>query len=137
MLQEIKDVLKKTYTTTDEIKGWGKVVLVKFADNKHNVEVLPTFELEDKTFKIPNSEDGGSWDDFDPRKQINTFRDSNDTTNTLTADLTRMMKTWVKNTSSLNYKSYNLLNDIIEFLKNNYEKWRRLFGLSFCYKRLL
>jgi hypothetical protein len=121
LLQEIKDILKKTYTTTDEIKGWGKVVLVKFADNKHNVEVLPAFELEDKTFIIPNSENGGSWDDFDPREQVNIFQTSNNTTNTLTADLTRMMKTWVKNTSSLDYKSYTLLNDVMEFLKNDYK----------------
>lgn len=122
LLQEIKEILNKTYTTTDEIKGWGKIVLVKFAENKHNVEVLPAFELEDKTFVIPNSENGGSWDDFDPRDQVNTFQSSNDKTNSLTADLTRMMKTWVKNTSSLDYKSYKLLNDIIDFLDENYKK---------------
>ncbi len=121
LLQEIKDTLKKTYTTTNEIKGWGKVVIVKFADNNHNVEVLPAFELEDKTFKIPNSTNGGSWDDFDPRKQVDIFQTSNDTTNRLTADLTRMMKTWVKNISSLDYKSYSLLNDIMDFLKNDYK----------------
>ena len=121
LLQEIKNVLAKTYTTTERIKGWGKVVLVKFANNKHNIEVLPAFELEDKTFIIPNSENGGSWDDFDPRDQLKTFRTSNATTNSLTADLTRMMKTWVDNTSSLKYKSYNLLNDTMNFLKTNYE----------------
>lgn len=121
LLQEIKNILAKTYTTTDRIKGWGKVVLVKFANNKHNTEVLPAFELENKTFIIPNSENGGSWDDFDPRDQLEIFRSSNTTTNSLTADLTRMMKTWVDNTSSLSYKSYNLLNDIMNFLKTNYK----------------
>jgi len=122
LLQEIKEILNKTYTTTDEIKGWGKIVLVKLAENKHNVEVLPAFELEDKTFIIPNSENGGSWDDFDPRDQVDTFQSSNDKTNSLTADLTRMMKTWVKNTSSLDYKSYKLLNDIMDFLDEHYKK---------------
>ncbi len=121
LLQEVKEILKKTYTTTDEIKGWGKVVLVKFADNTHNVEVLPAFELEDKTFIIPNSENGGSWDSFNPREQVDTFQLSNGKTNSLTADLTRMMKTWVKNTPSLNYKSYALLNDIMAYLSNNYK----------------
>lgn len=121
LLQEIKNILAKTYTTTERIKGWGKVVLVKFSNNKHNIEVLPAFELEDKTFKIPNSENGGSWDNFDPRDQLKSFKTSNNTTNYLTADLTRMIKTWVKNTSSLNYKSYNLLNDIMNFLKSNYQ----------------
>ncbi|KAB7887608.1 SMODS domain-containing nucleotidyltransferase [Poseidonibacter ostreae] len=41
LLQKVKDVLSTTYSTTNTIKGWGKVVLVKFAENKHNVEVLP------------------------------------------------------------------------------------------------
>lgn len=121
LLQEIKGVLKNTYTTTDTIKGWGKVVLIKFSDDTHNVEVLPAFELENKTFKIPNSENGGSWDNFDPRSQIENFNSSNSKTNSLTADLTRMMKTWIKNTASLNYKSYNLLNDIINFLEKYYK----------------
>jgi len=122
LLQEIKDVLNETYTTTDEIKGWGKIVLIKFSENKHNIEVLPAFELENKTFIIPNSGNGGSWDGFDPRAQIETFQSSNDKTNSLTVDLTRMMKTWVKNTPSLDYKSYELLNNIMDFLDENYKK---------------
>lgn len=121
LLQEIRGVLNKTFSTTDKIKGWGKIVLVEFAENKHNIEVLPAFELEDKSFKIPNSESGGSWDDFDPRDQIKIFQASNEETNTLTVDLTRMMKTWVKNTESLDYKSYTLLSDIIKFLDKNYK----------------
>ena len=121
LLQEIKDILRKAYPKTAEIKAWGKIVFVKFADNTHNIEVMPAFELDDKTFIIPNSEDGGSWDEFDPREEIDTFQSSNGKTNSLTADLTRMMKTWVKNTSSLNYKSYDLLNDIIGFLDSNYK----------------
>lgn len=121
LLQEVKEILKKAYPKTAIIKTWEKIVFVKFADNTHNIEVVPAFELEDKTFKIPNSVDGGSWEDFDPRDQVDTFQSSNSTTNSLTADLTRMMKTWVQNTSSLNYKSYDLLNDIITFLNSNYK----------------
>jgi len=121
LLQEIRGVLNETYTTTDEIKGWGKVVLVKFTENKHNVEVLPAFELEDQTFIIPNSEDGGSWDSFNPREQVEVFQSSNSQTEGLTADLARAIKTWVKNTSSLNYKSFNLLNDVQDFLESNYQ----------------
>lgn len=121
LLQEIRNILNKTFTTTDKIKGWGKIVLVEFAENKHNVEVLPAFELENKSFIIPNSENGGSWDIFKPRDQVNVFQSSNKKTNTLTADLTRMMKTWVKTTPSLNFKSYELLNNIITFLGTNYK----------------
>lgn len=123
LLQEVRNVLKEKYTTTDKINGWGKVVLVQFAGGSHNIEVLPALEQEDGTFLIPNSENDGSWDSFDPRKQVKEFNTSNETTNKLTAELGRMLKTWVKNTSSLKkkYKSYQLINDIIAFLKTEFE----------------
>ena len=121
LLQEVKGFLNEKYTTTDEIKAGGKIVQVKFADNAHNVEVLPAFEEEDGTFTIPNSENGGSWDKFDPREQITLFQNSNSTTNGLTAELTRMIKTWVDNTSTCNYKSYKLLGDVMKFLETNFK----------------
>jgi len=121
LLQEIREYLKEKYTTTEKIKAWGKVVLVQFAENTHNVEVLPAYEESDNSFTIPNSSDGGSWEKFDPRKEIDSFQDSNTKTNGLTADLVRMLKSWVHNTTSLDYKSYQLQNDVIEFLSSNYK----------------
>jgi hypothetical protein len=121
LLREIKSYLQEKYTTTDKIKAWGKVVLVNFANNHHNVEVLPAYEKDDKTFIIPNSENGGSWDKFDPRKQIDDFQSSNSATNQLTAELTRMIKTWVNNTPSCHYKSFTVLNDVMRFLKSNFK----------------
>lgn len=121
LLQEFRTVLSEKYTTTDRISAWGKVVLVKFAEKYHNVEVLPAFEKEDGTFLIPNSEDGGSWEIFDPRKQLEEFRESNENTAGLTGDLVRMMKTWVKTTSTLSYKSYKLVGDVIDFLNTEFE----------------
>jgi len=121
LLQEVKDYLKEKYTTTDKISGWSKVVLVKFSEGYHNIEVLPALEKEDGTFLIPNSENGGSWGEFDPCKQVEEFQTSNGNTDGLTAELSRMLKTWVKNTSSLNYKSYKLVEDVIRFLEEDFE----------------
>lgn len=120
LLQEIKDVLKNTYSTTDKISGWGKVVLVKMADGSHNIEVLPALENEDGTFTIPETANGGSWEDFDPRKQVDEFTTSNSDTSGLTADLGRMMKSWKRNAASMLYSSHALLNDIIEFLNSEF-----------------
>jgi len=120
LLQEIRNILNEHYTTTEKIRAWGKVVLVQFADGTHNVEVLPALELEDGTFEIPNSENGGSWEIFDPRDQLNRFNESNSQTNGLTRDLIKMIKSWVKNTKSLEYKSYDVTNDVIEYLETNY-----------------
>jgi len=120
LLQEVKDYLNEKYTTTDNIKAWGKVVKVEFADSTHNIEVLPAFEEDDFTFTIPNSENGGSWDFFDPREQLNNFQSSNNTSKGLTAELTRIIKTWVDNTPTCDYKSYNLLSDVMQFLNKNF-----------------
>lgn len=120
LLQEIRNILKEKYSTTETIKAWGKIVLVQFADGCHNVELLPAYEQENKTFIIPNSENGGSWENFDPRGQIDKFCNSNGITDGLTAELCRMFKTWIRNTSSLSYKSYDLQNDVINFLGSNY-----------------
>lgn len=120
LLQEIKDVLKEKYTTTDKIKAWGKVVLVQFAENHHNVELLPALEKEDGTFLIPNSENGGSWDYFDPRMEIDKFNESNKASSGLTRDLAKMLKAWAHNTPSMSYKSCERMDDIIAFLDANY-----------------
>jgi hypothetical protein len=91
-------------------------VLVQFSEGHHNVEVLPAYEEDDGTFTIPNSEGGGSWEKFGPRSEVEKFTNSNTSTGGLTADLARMLKTWIRNTLSCPYKSYQLLNDVINYL---------------------
>jgi hypothetical protein len=120
LLQECRNALKGTYSTTEEIHAWGKVVLVKFCDGTHNVEVLPAVEQDDSKFCIPNTENGGSWNDFDPRLQIDSFQDSNETTNGLTRACSMMIKNWVRNTSTLEYKSFSIVEDVILFTNKIY-----------------
>lgn len=120
LLQEVRATLQEKYTTTDTIKAWGKVVLVQFADNHHNVELLPAIENEDKTFTIPNSENSGSWDIFDPRAEIDKFDESNKATEGLTRNLAKMLKAWAHNVPSMSYKSYKRINDVIAFLDDIY-----------------
>lgn len=121
ILQKIRDALKDKYTTTDKISVWGKIVLVKFSDGHHNVELLPAFEQADGTFLIPNTENGGSWDEFDPRSQVNSFTDSNSATSGKTRSLVQIIKKWSKETSTLRYKSYCIVEDIMRFLKEIYD----------------
>ena len=132
LLQEVRETLKDTFTTTDKIKAWGKVVLINFANNHHNVEVLPAFENEDGTFTIPNSENGGSWDSFDPRKEVKKFEKSNQDTDGMTQKMAKMLKAWAHNNTSMTYKSYMRLNDIISFLDFNYE-----FYLDIQYDKII
>lgn len=120
LLQDVRSVLKAKYTTTDKIKAWGKVVLVQFSDGTHNVEVLPAYELADGTFKIPNTENGGSWEPFDPRSGVESFQDSNTSSKSLTQELTKIIKAWVRNTTTLEYKSYKVAEDVVEFINSIY-----------------
>lgn len=120
LLQEVRKALKEKYTTTDIIKAWGKVVLIQFSDGTHNVEVLPAYEMESGEFLIPNTENGGSWNIFDPRTSIKSFQDSNQSSNSLTQELTKMIKTWKRNTATLEYKSYRIAEDVTNFVNNIY-----------------
>lgn len=116
LLQKIREILKERYTTTETIKGWGKVVLVRFTDGTHNVEVLPAWEINKDTFKIPNTAADGCWEPFSPKKDIEEFKKSNTHTNGLTANLTRMLKKWKREVVSVSIKSYEIENYVIDFL---------------------
>ena len=120
LLQEIRSVLAEKYTTTDNIKWWGKVILIEFTDWKHNIELLPAFENSDKIYDIPNSYDWWSWEKFNPRLEIDNFYRSNNINKWLTKKLSKILKKWLKSTPTLNLKSYKLEQYIIVFL-NNYK----------------
>lgn len=127
LLQDIRNILKEKYSTSEKVKAWGKVILVKTSDGKHNIELLPAWEEEDGSFKIPNSENSGSWENFDPRKEIDLFKESNKKTNGLTRTLSKMIKKWVREVDSLTIKSYEIENFVIKFLEEQYEDYTDLF----------
>ena len=95
LLQEIRSILKDTYTTTEKIKAFGKVVSIEFADGTHNVELLPSWQLSDGKFRIPNTENGGSWETYDAMFEIDYVSSSNKRTGK-TLDVIRICKKWVE-----------------------------------------
>lgn len=120
LLQGVRNILQQSYSTTDKIVSWGKVVLVEFPDGKHNVELLPAYELDNKKFIIPNSENGGSWDEFDPRYEMDLIRESNSDTG-ITRKLVRIIKRW-KRMANVAIKSYELEYYCVGYLSSSYEK---------------
>lgn len=116
LLQKVKELLKDKYTTTEKIKPWWKVVLVQFKEWTHNVELLPAFENTDLSFTIPNTENWWSWENFNPREEVSLFQASNVKYNWLTAKLSRFLKSWKRQNSWLNIKSYQIENYVVEFL---------------------
>lgn len=119
LLQDVKDILSEKYSTTEKIKAWGKVVLVQFSDGKHSIELLPAWENElvDGTFLIPNTENGGAWDEWDPRSEINRIKKSDSETKK-TKSLIRMIKKWTEN-CTVKIKSYLIEKAVVDFFQIN------------------
>ncbi len=116
LLQDIKKVLEKKYPDTS-IKAFGKVVVLEFSDPQHNVELLPAWENDDKTFIIPNSENGGSWETCNPRGEIKEIKDSDEETGK-TKVLIRMIKKWTDQ-CSVKVKSYKIEKMVVSFFDSH------------------
>lgn len=128
LLQRIRRVIGDHYTTTEKISAWGKVVLVKFPDGKHDIELLPAYEI-DGVFMIPNTEDGGAWESFDARADLDVVKASNAATNGKTRPMIRIIKRWRKQTRSMTIKAYELEKYCADFLSGyEYEgkSWAQL-----------
>lgn len=135
LLQRLRTVLGKKYVTTEKIAAWGKVVLVKFADGTHNVEVLPGYEI-DGVFKIPNSEDGGSWEDFHARYELNLIADSHARTGGKIRKLIRMIKRWRKENATMTIKAYEIEQYCVRFLDaqtHEGKSWSELVAAFFTW----
>jgi len=91
LLQEVKDVLAKTYNTT-KMRGDGQVVMVQFSS--YAVEVVPAFALSNGHYYICNTHDGGKYKEIAPDAEIKAISDSDSTYKGNTRDLIRMMKRW-------------------------------------------
>ena len=118
LLQDIKNILSEKYSATEKIKGWGKVVLIQFADGTHNIELLPAWEKDNGKFIIPNTENGGFWETWDPRAEINKINDSDKKTNGKTRALIRMIKKWSEN-CSVKLKSFQIEEKVVDFFSSN------------------
>jgi hypothetical protein len=110
-------MLQEKYPDTP-IRAFGKVVVLEFAETKHSVELLPAWEQSDGRFLVPNSENGGSWELWDPRREINKIQDSDATTGK-TRSLIRMLKKWSENCTA-RIKSFEIENKVLEFFASGH-----------------
>lgn len=91
LLQEVKNTIKGRYPKTD-IRGDGQVVVVSF--NNHEIEVVPAFELDDGSFKYPDTNNGGSWPITKPRSEIKAISDKDKDKNYNLRPLCKMARAW-------------------------------------------
>jgi hypothetical protein len=116
LLQDIKKILEEKYPGTP-IKANEKIVAVQFADGTHDVEVVPAWELTNGSFRIPNSGNGGSWEDYDYRADIARVKDSEAKTGQ-TKFLIRAIKKWYDN-CSVQVKTFEIEESVLSFFDSN------------------
>jgi len=92
LLQEVKRSLQKTYSTSF-LKGDGQVIGINFSDGI-NFEIVPCFINDDNSFTYPDSNDGGSWKNTNPRPEIKEIREKNKEWNYNLKRLCRMVRVW-------------------------------------------
>lgn len=78
LLQEVKDVLTETNPDTD-MRGDGQVVVARF--ESYNVEVLPTFLLQNGRYWICDTNQGGFYKETDPWSEVNYINSVDRATN--------------------------------------------------------
>jgi hypothetical protein len=113
LLQEVRAVLSKVYTTTT-IRGDGPVVLVPFVS--YNVEVIPAFSLNNGRHWVCMTDAGGRYKEADYSAESDLVSSSNRETSGNTRDLVRMMKRWQSN-CSVPIKSFFIELIAIDFLR--------------------
>ena len=89
LLQAVKTSIEKTYSRTS-IRADGQVILVPFTDGII-FEVVPAFINKDGSYTFPDSNNGGSWKNTNPKPEIEAIRTRNNACNGNLISLCRMM----------------------------------------------
>jgi hypothetical protein len=91
LLKDTCDTISDRYPTT---KIWVDrlVVCVEYTD--FYIEVQPVFELNDGSFKYPDTYNGGSWKITKPREEISAMQEVNNLKNNNLRHLCKMTRAW-------------------------------------------
>lgn len=136
LLTRVKEKLQLTYPNS-EIHNWEKVVVIRFGDGQHDVEVIPCYENGDKTFTVPDTTDGGSWPIVDYRREMEMIADSQKVTGK-SRKLIKMIKRWNRE-SNKPMKSYQIEFFCVGYLDeayNNDHSWSQLIEGFFIWLEL-
>lgn len=92
LLTEVKEKLKKTYSTS-KVSADGQVIVINFSDGI-KFEVVPVFKIYDDSYFYPDTNAGGSWEIMDPRKEMEEFNFRHRNKNYNLKKFCRMVRAW-------------------------------------------
>ncbi|MFA7347501.1 MAG: nucleotidyltransferase [Desulfurivibrionaceae bacterium] len=98
LLTDTRDAIKERYPNTNVTID--RLVVRVLYTNFH-VEVQPVFELEDRSFKYPDTYNGGSWKITKPREEMEAMKEFDAQKNKNLRRLCKMARAW-KNKHGLN-----------------------------------
>jgi hypothetical protein len=104
LLDLVKRVLLKTYTSTPDISRNGQAVTIRFTD--FVVDVVPGFNRKDGGYLIPNALTR-TWISTDPKKHVELVTAANAAHNNDFVPLVKMIKAWNK-TIGKPFRSFHL-----------------------------
>jgi Second Messenger Oligonucleotide or Dinucleotide Synthetase domain/Adenylyl/Guanylyl and SMODS C-terminal sensor domain len=91
LLQDAKEAIINRYPTT-KVRVDRLVVTVTYKD--FHVEVQPVFEQDDKSYKYPDTANGGSWKITKPREEMDAVADLDALKNSNLRRLCKMARAW-------------------------------------------
>lgn len=91
LLQGVKDAILKRYPST-KVRVDRLVVTVTYTN--FHVEVQPVFEQDDKSYKYPDTKNGGSWKITKPREEMDAVANLDTDKNSNLRRLCKMVRAW-------------------------------------------
>jgi hypothetical protein len=114
LLQEVKEVLRASYSQTATMRADGQVVLLPF--NTMPVEVSVGFRCTDGSIIYCDTNDGGSYKTSTAEAEADDLRNTNLTCNANALPLARLMKQWQRE-CNVPLKSFQIERLAVEFLR--------------------
>lgn len=91
LLQDTKEAILKRYPTT-KVRVDRLVVTVTYTN--FHVEVQPVFEQDDKSYKYPDTKNGGTWKFTKPKEEMTAIADLDALKNSNLRRLCKMARAW-------------------------------------------
>jgi len=92
LLGAVRSSLAKTYSMS-KIGADGQVVDISFSDGV-TFEIVPSFKYSDGSYCYPDTHNGGSWQDMNPKTEISAFNGRNQLANGNLKRLCQMLRAW-------------------------------------------
>jgi hypothetical protein len=133
LLQEVKDVLTRTYPTTN-MRGDGQVVMIPFTT--YAVELVPAFLLTTGGYWVCDTNGGGRYKALDPGAEITHVQQSDSGSSGNTRHLIKMMKRW-QEYCSVPLKSFAIELLAVHFINSWQNRSKDFFWYDFMVRDFL